>query len=304
MSAPVLVDPEWIVSHPLARIIDLRWYLPGTGRRGAAEYMRGHIPGALFLDLDTKLSGPPVAGPGRHPLPSPAQFEAAMASASISQNTDVVVYDDAGGSIAARLWFLLRLYGHQGGAHILDGGLQAWNAAGLSIETSPAQRPANPGPPFRADTSRLATWIVDRAAVERARGDGRTIILDARVSERYRGDAEPVDARPGHIPGARSAPWIDNLNKLGRMRPAAQLATYYARFGITPTSGADHPVIAYCGSGVTACHALLALHLAGVPDDAVRLYEGSWSDWARDPALPAALGPDTTPAAPAAQSQG
>jgi thiosulfate/3-mercaptopyruvate sulfurtransferase len=280
-----LISTDWLAAHIAAvRVVDLRWTLGGGSARAA--YDRGHLPGAVFIDLDRELAGDPARGPGRHPLPAPAQLEAAMARAGIGADTDVVVYDDCGGSIAARLWYLLRLHGHRAGVAVLDGGLPRWVAEGRPLETvTPSVRVS--GPPFRADPSRIPDRVVDRAAVDAARRDPATLLLDARARERFRGDVEPIDARPGHIPGARSAPWAENLED-GVFRAPAALRARYAALG---AERAERTIV-YCGSGVTACHDLLALHLAGFSDDRLRLYVGSWSDWSRAAELPAATGDD------------
>lgn len=273
-----LVDVGWLAAHlrdPELRVIDLRWYL--SGRSGAEEYALGHIPGAVFIDLQTELTAP--VGPGRHPIPSPAQFERATRRAGVSKLSRVVVYDDAGGSVAARLWWLLRGYGHAK-AHVLDGGYPAWRASGGAAETG---SPTVPEGDFVARGGSLA--VVDRHAVDGAREASRIVLLDARAPERYRGELEPVDARPGHIPGAVSAPWADNLDG-GRFADPEALRARYRKLGVR--DGAT--VICYCGSGVTACHDVLALEFAAFDGLDVRLYEGSWSDWARDPDRPAALG--------------
>lgn len=273
-----LVDPGWLARYlrdPGVRVIDLRWYL--SGKKGAEEYARGHIPGATFVDLDAELTGP--VGPGRHPIPSPAQVERAMRRAGISEGSRVVAYDDAGGSVAARLWWLLRGYGHAA-VHVLDGGFPAWVAAGGAVETGvPVVAPGD----FTARARSLA--VVDRHGVDAARESGGAVILDARAPERYRGEVEPVDARPGHITGALNAPWAGNLAE-GRFAPPGALRERYGALGVRDGSR----VICYCGSGVTACHDVLALTLAGFAGLDLRLYEGSWSDWARDPDRPAALG--------------
>jgi thiosulfate/3-mercaptopyruvate sulfurtransferase len=278
-----LVDVAWLATHlhdPSLRIIDLRWYL--SARKGADAYAQGHIPGAVFVDLAHDITGP--IGPGRHPLPSPAQFERAMRRAGVSKTTRVVVYDDAGGSIAARLWWLLEHHGHRR-VHVLDGGLPAWQRAGHACSTSP---PTITEGSFRA-TLALRPPVVDRHHVEAARRRRSVVILDARVPERYRGEVEPIDARPGHIPGARNAPWPDNLVDERFAAPKALRARYRA-LGVRTGS----TVICYCGSGVTACHDVLALRLAGIAGVRVQLYEGSWSDWSRDPDRPAALGADAS----------
>ncbi len=273
-----LVDEAWLAAHLAdanVRIIDLRWYL--GARRGADEYARGHIPGAVFVDLEKDISAP--VGPGRHPIPSPAQFERAMRRAGVSPDTRVVVYDDAGGSVAARLWWLLEAHGHAR-AHVLDGGITAWLAAGRPTETAA---------PVVAPGAFVAALVkgsaLDRHQVERARHRAGYVLLDARAPERFRGEVEPVDARPGHIPGARNAPWAANLVD-GRFADAKALRARYRKLGARP----GVTVVCYCGSGVTACHDVLALAVARLPAVRVRLYEGSWSEWARDPDRPAALG--------------
>lgn len=272
-----LVSAAWLREHlrdPDLRVIDMRWYL--AAKRGADEYLKGHVPGAVFVDLERDLT--PPRGPGRHPIPPPALFEAAMRRAGVSSNTRVVAYDDAGGSIAARLWWLLRYYGHDAVA-VLDGGIAAWVAEGGALER---QTPVLTHGDWSAATPR-AEWVVDKAYVDAARRACRALLLDARAPERYRGESEPVDARPGHIPGASSAPWMGNLREGSFLSPDELRARYEA---LGATGGRE--VIAYCGSGVTACHNLLAMEIAGIRG--AKLYEGSWSDWARDASLPAAKG--------------
>ena len=274
-----LVDVAWLAAHlrdASVRVIDLRWYL--AGRRGADAYAQGHIPGAVFVDLERELTA--SVGPGRHPIPSPAQLQRAMRRAGVSADTRVVVYDDAGGSIAARLWWLLELFGHPR-VHVLDGGIAAWVAAGHALETD-APAIAEGGLVVAPDH---VPDIYDRHQVEVLRRRAAVVLLDARVPERFRGEVEPIDARPGHIPGARNAPWTDNLVD-GRFADPKALRARYRKLGVRPGS----TVVCYCGSGVTACHDILALRLARISALRVRLYEGSWSDWARDPDRPAALG--------------
>lgn len=271
-----IVTSAWLrdhVDHPDLRIVDARWSLGGPPGRHA--YEEGHLPRAIFLDLDADLAADPRAGPGRHPLPDAAAFAAAMSAHGIGDEHAVVAYDDAGGSVAARLWWLFRHWGHQ--AAVLDGGLQAWTDAGGSLTTALPHHPAATWTPRAARDD-----VVDAEELVRRRDAGRPII-DARAGERYRGEVEPVDARPGHIPGARSAPWAGNLDAAGRFLPPGELRARYATLGAEPASDP----VAYCGSGVTATHALLAMHLAGIEG---ALYEGSWSDWASRPELPAATG--------------
>ena len=284
-SAPGLVSVEWLAQRlddPDVRVCDVRWYLPHLDRSGRGEYAAGHIPGAVFVDLDTELAGPPDLGPGRHPLPPAERFGEAMSRAGIGAQTHVVAYDDSGGATAARLWWLLLFFGHPR-ASVLDGGLTAWRAAGKAASTEePSYRKAQ----FTAIPQR--DRVVDKAVVDRLRRDPDAAILDARATERYEGRVEPVDARPGHVPGAVSAPYAGNVDpERHTFLPPDQLRDRYARLGVSP----ERTVVAYCGSGVTACHTLLALHLAGFTDSL--LYEGSWSDWSKDPSLPAATGPSS-----------
>jgi thiosulfate/3-mercaptopyruvate sulfurtransferase len=267
-----LVSAAWLQARrgeSDLRIVDVRWRLgqPGAGRK---LYDAGHLSGAVYLDVDGDLAGPPGSGPGRHPLPTPARFAEAMARAGIGDSTRVVAYDDQGGAIAARLWFLLRYFGHETGA-VLDGGLAAWPGP-LTADV-----PAFPRAPFTARPH--PELVVDRQIVAR----GGALVLDARAPERYRGDLEPIDPKAGHIPGALSAPFAGNLDGSGRFLPRERLRKRFAALGAT----AGREIIAYCGSGVTACNDLLALELVGVP---AKLYEGSWSDWSSDPAAPVAQG--------------
>jgi thiosulfate/3-mercaptopyruvate sulfurtransferase len=281
-----LVDVAWLAAHaadPRVRIADVRWYL--AGKRGDDEYAAGHLPGAVFVDLARELAAPPGQGPGRHPLPAPADFARVLARLGVTRDTLVVAYDDAGGAIAARLWWMLGWVGHPGG-RVLDGGLGAWTAAGhpLTVEV-PVIAPA-PLLDLPLPGAGAGRGVVDKRAVDRLRADAGAVILDARSRDRFEGQSEPVDARPGHIPGARSAPFAENLVAPGgAMKPVADLTQRYRALGALDAA----TVVCSCGSGVTACHDVLALALAG-RDDAL-LYEGSWSDWASDPALPAATGP-------------
>jgi thiosulfate/3-mercaptopyruvate sulfurtransferase len=265
-------------------LIDVRWRLGGPP--GIDSYRAGHLPGAVYLDLDGQLAGPPGAG-GRHPLPETANFEAAMRGAGVGTDSDVVVYDEADATIAARPWWMLRYYGHDR-VRVLDGGFRAWRSAGLPVSTedaSPAQGD------FRARPGQLPVVDADGAADLARTG----ILLDARAPARYRGETEPVDRVAGHIPGALSAPTAENVTTAGLFRPVAELRARYANLGIKAAADdgmadadAGQQVGAYCGSGVTATHELLALALAGIP---AALYVGSWSGWVADPARPVATGP-------------
>jgi thiosulfate/3-mercaptopyruvate sulfurtransferase len=276
-----LVGADWLASHlDDVRVVDVRWYL--DGRSGHDAYLAGHIPGAVWVDLDTGLSDPPGEGRrGRHPLPSPERFAAAMARAGIGDTTPVVAYDDAGGSVAARLWWLLHLLDHP--VAVLDGGLAAWDG------------PLTTGPPPPNEAPQPATFtprpfpperLADADAVAEAATRPGTIVLDARTAARYARGDPAIDPRPGHVPGARNAPWAGNLDAEGRFLPPADLRARFETVGV----GDDREVVAYCGSGVTACHDLLALTLAGMQPDALRLYPGSWSDWGADLSRPAAVG--------------
>ncbi|MEO7109555.1 MAG: sulfurtransferase [Polyangiaceae bacterium] len=283
-----LVDAAWL-NAALAekssgnqanlRLIDVRWYL--GKKRGRDEYAAGHLPGAIFVDLDTALASEPASGtnggPGRHPLPTPERFQNAMRAAGVKDDSVVVAYDDAGGSIAARLWWLLHYFGHEQVA-VLDGGIDAWKRIGGTLTTDVPE--VEPGD-FHAVLS-TRNCVLDRDEVTHEVKHG-ALVLDARARERYRGDSEPVDARPGHIPGAVNAPWSENLSN-GIFLPKEILAEKYRALGAND----QREIIAYCGSGVTACHDLLALTIAGFSD--AKLYEGSWSDWASQANLAAQCG--------------
>lgn len=272
MSFGPLVDVGWLRGHLGERglfVADLRWYLgrPGAGR---ANYLAGHIPGAAFGDIDGGLSG--HDGPGRHPLPSREGFEAEMRRLGVGRDDLVVAYDDTGGSIAARLWFLLRRFGHPAAA-VLDGGLQAWAGP---LESGEVQRP--PGDFEASSPPDGGVLSYDDVASLRD-----AAVLDARTFERYTGAIEPTGVRAGHIPGARSAFWGDNLWPDGRFKSPEELRRRFLALG---AHGPD--TVVYCGSGVTACHDLLALEIAGLPG--ARLYEGSWSDWAPRAEAPVSTG--------------
>jgi thiosulfate/3-mercaptopyruvate sulfurtransferase len=284
MSVEPLVTVEWLRAHlrdPSVRPIDVRWYLTERGR-GRAEYAAAHIRGAAFMDVDDDLAAPRGRGPGRHPLPTPTAFAQAAGRAGIGPSTHVVAYDASGGAYAARLWWLLRYFGHER-VSLLDGGWQAWQAAGLPTEqATPPIAPAT----FVA-VPHLA-MVVDAAAVDVLRRDSRALLLDARASERFEGRVEPIDPQPGHIPGARSAPYAGNLRDDGYMKSAEDLRERYLALG----ADSAEQIACYCGSGVTAAHTIFALHLAG--RTGALLYEGSWSDWSSDPTRPVATGPEPT----------
>ncbi len=271
MSDPV-VSAGWLAAHledPAVVVADVRWYLGGA-RTGRDAYAEGHVPGACFVDLDAELAAPKGAGPGRHPLPTDAQLRRLLSRLGAGADTLVVAYDDAGGAIAARLWWLLEASGHRGG-RVLDGGLPAWLAAGGALSTEVPRDRAAPELPLALDRRD----VVDAGAVARLVASG-ALLLDARARERYRGDVEPVDPRAGHVPGAVSAPVASNLEG-GRFLAPEALRDRYEALGVAP----GRTVIASCGSGVTACHTLLALARAGLSGGL--LYEGSFSDWSGDP---------------------
>jgi thiosulfate/3-mercaptopyruvate sulfurtransferase len=255
-------------------VLDVRWRLGGPP--GRELYAAGHIPGAAFVDLDRDLAGPPGPG-GRHPLPAAGDFERAMRLAGVSDELPVVVYDDADSTAAARAWWLLRYFGHPS-VRVLNGGFRAWTAAGYPAE--PARASHGREGDFTARPGQLAVLDADGAASLTRAG----LLLDARAAERYRGESEPVDPVAGHIPGAISAPTSENVNPDGTFRIPEELAERFRALGAT----GGRPVGAYCGSGVTAAHEVLALTLAGVP---AALYPGSWSGWITDPSRPVATGP-------------
>ncbi|HUD38779.1 MAG TPA: sulfurtransferase [Streptosporangiaceae bacterium] len=267
-------------------VLDVRWRLGGPP--GIDSYLDGHLPGAMFIDLDAELSGPAGAG-GRHPLPHPATFESAMRTAGLHAGQLAVAYDDADSTVAARLWWMLRYHGHERVA-VLDGGYKAWVVAGLP--TSKVIRRPEPGDFTVTSTGGMP--VLDEAGAAALARAG--YLLDSRPGERYRGEIEPVDRVGGHIPGAISAPTRENVGPDGRLLDAGALARRFASLGLPAGSpeqatGADgEPVVgAYCGSGVTAAHQVLALGIAGLP---AALYVGSWSAWSADPSRPVATGPD------------
>ncbi|WP_267243731.1 sulfurtransferase [Streptomyces sp. PR69] len=256
-------------------LLDIRWQLGGPHGRGA--YEQGHLPGAVFVDLDAELASPPGAG-GRHPLPDLAAFGAAMRRAGLSAGTPVVVYDGGIGWAAARAWWLLRWTGHEE-VRVLDGGLPAWRGP-LSTE-----EPAPPPGDFTPVPGAMPLLDADGAAQHARSG----LLLDARAGERYRGETEPIDPVAGHIPGAVSAPTTENAGPDGRFLPADALAERFRALGASEDA---KEIGVYCGSGVSAAHEVLALEIAGFRG---ALYAGSWSEWVRDPSRGVATGPDPAP---------
>jgi thiosulfate/3-mercaptopyruvate sulfurtransferase len=271
MQGAVVIDPvvdvSWIRDRSVV-LADVRWYL--DGRSGREAYEQGHLPGAVFIDLDTALAGPASPAEGRHPLPDPEVFAAAMAAAGIKDQDQIIAYDDAGGVVASRLVWMLRATGHD--AALLDGGLTAWPGE-LTTEI-----PVRPAAVFTA-----RPWPADRLATLTQTVDAPGVVLDARDPARFRGESEPVDPRPGHIPGARNLPCRGNVDAEGRFLPVAELRERFAAVG----ADGSGDVISYCGSGVTACHNLIALEHAGL--GAGRLFPGSWSQYSHTD-RPAATG--------------
>jgi thiosulfate/3-mercaptopyruvate sulfurtransferase len=258
-----LVDEAWLLERlgePALVVVDCRWQLanPEAGRQACEA---GHVPGAAFMDVEQELADPPGAG-GRHPLPARERFERAARTAGISSASEVVAYDESGEGGAARLWWLLRHFGHPGAA-VLDGGLAAWRDAGGPLRAGAEQPPAGD---FEARPGSGDTVTADDIR------DGRFALLDARAPERYRGEVEPIDPVAGHIPGAGNLPFAD-VAPAGRFRAPAETLALFEAAGAPVGS---EPV-AYCGSGVTACTLVLAAAAAGRDD--IRLYPGSWSEW-------------------------
>jgi thiosulfate/3-mercaptopyruvate sulfurtransferase len=264
------------------RIVDCRWVL---GQPGAGEtaYGTGHLPGAIHLDLDEDLADRDGYGaPGRHPLPSPAEVALTLGLAGIGDSDLVVAYDDVGGWVAARLWWMLDVLGHAEVA-VLDGGIRAWQAAGGELTTAIPTLP-----PAELHLADAWTHVIDREELRSRLGS--VVLLDARGAPRYRGETEPIDPVAGHIPTARNVPYDDNLAEPnGPFRPTDELARRFAELG---ADGSGGPVVTSCGSGVSALHHALALRAAGLPDPI--LYVGSYSDWSRS-GEPVATGPEPGP---------
>ncbi len=272
MTAPEL---EGSIGDPGLVVCDVRWYLadPEQGKR---EYRLAHLEGARFVDLDSHLSA--EEGPGRHPLPTVAAFARTLGRLGIGPDDTVVAYDGSGGAIAARLWWMLDSIGHRS-AFVLDGGYSAWEEAGLPLTPDVPFYPQVRYPPPAEEW----TGVVDVEQVQSL--VGQKVILDARSEDRYRGENETIDPRPGHIPTARSAFFGKNLGSGGRFLSPASLRRRFRQLGVEETD----PPIAYCGSGVTACHNILAMRMAGLP---AVLYEGSWSDWSAQPDRQVVTGAD------------
>lgn len=287
-----VVDPGWVRSNRDRVVLaDVRYYL--DGRAGRDAYLAGHLPGAVFVDVDHDLAAhgrPPAEG--RHPLPDPEHFAARMAAAGINDHDTVIAYDDAGGVMAARLVWMLRATGHE--AALLDGGIDAYDG---DRESGPPHRPrgtftarpwpsdrladidaaarSHPAPDAPAGDAPAQSTPAQSTPAHAAPAHDSVVVIDARPGERFRGDSEPLDPRAGHIPGARNLPCRENLTADGRLLPVPELRTRFAAVGVVP----GVPVISYCGSGVTACHNLLAMEHAGL--GVGRLYPGSWSAYSQ-----------------------
>ena len=258
-----LNDPQWVV-------VDCRFDLQQP-KAGRVAYVDAHIPGARYADLNKDLASPPTSKTGRHPLPDPNILAAKLGQWGIHQQTQVVAYDASGGAIAARLWWLLRWLGHDAVA-VLDGGWQAWQAAGYAVEQAfPSMRPT------QFITKVQPHLVLDSAAVQQGLSDKTITLIDARGRARYTGEVEPLDPVAGHVPGAINQPFDQNLTAQGVFLPEDELRARFAAYASKPQQ-----VVHMCGSGITACHNLLAMEVAGLRGS--KLYAGSWSEWIRDPA--------------------
>jgi len=277
---PPVVEADWVAQRLGDLVpVDVRWYL--DGRSGHEAYLAGHLPGAVWADIDTDLSAPPTLLGGRHPLPEPEEFAERLGRLGIADDDTVVAYDDQGGGFAARLVWLLRRIGRP--AALLDGGTAGW--------TGPLETGAVTRPPVRREPRAWPSELLRTAdETQAAAAAPASLVLDARAAGRYSGaDALPGETRIGHVPGARSAPWADNLRPDGTFHTPAELRSRFEALGV---ADADQ-VIVYCGSGVTACHDLLALERAGLPT--ASLYGGSWSAWSAQPERPVATGEQPFP---------
>jgi thiosulfate/3-mercaptopyruvate sulfurtransferase len=273
-----------LVGRPSIVILDCRFDLSAP-LAGKQAYERQHIPTAHYVDLNRDLSSPPTADSGRHPLPSPERLAARFGELGIDSGTQVIAYDESNGSFAARAWWLLKWLGHSRAA-VLDGGIKAWIAAGGALESGLPQQDSGHRTGARRFVAEVHPGAVaGTAELLQALDDPRLLVVDARAPERFAGTVEPIDPVAGHLPGARNHPYADNLGADGRFLPPDELKRRWLErlAGTLPAA-----TVAMCGSGVTACHNLLALELAGLPG--ARLYAGSWSEWIRDPKRPVARG--------------
>ncbi len=263
------------LGQPGVNVVDCRFDLLAPGR-GYQDYLAGHVPGAVYANLDHDLSAPVTADSGRHPLPRAEEFVQTLARLGIANGNQVIAYDGANGAIAARLWWMLRWLGHERVA-VLDGGYAAWREQGQAIEPGPVQAAAG-----HFEAQERSDWVLDTAELVNALAHGPTpMLVDAREAARFKGEQEPIDRVAGHIPGARNLPLANSLDAHGQWRDAAELRDMWqsALAGTPPPGWA-----VMCGSGVTACHLALSAERAGLPPP--RLYAGSWSEWIRDPGRP------------------
>ena len=286
MTFSTLIDASALrelAGKPDVAVIDCRFDMvnPEGGRRA---HLAGHIPGARYADLNKDLSAPISPNSGRHPLPLPRDFAATLGRLGIGNATQVIAYDDAGGSFAARLWWLLRWLGHRSVA-VLDGGIKAWTSAGGALESGEAKPLPKENPGGRVSPRADSAAVIDTNDIAAFLTDPGNLLVDARAAERFAGLVEPIDAVAGHIAGAVNHPFSANLAPDGRFLPAPDLERLWA----SRLAGrqAAH-LAAMCGSGVTACHNLLSLEVAGL--SGAKLYAGSWSEWIRDPNRPVARG--------------
>jgi thiosulfate/3-mercaptopyruvate sulfurtransferase len=266
------------LGEPGVIVVDVRHDLARPDAWGESQYRAAHVPGAVFLHLDRDLSAPRTGANGRHPLPSPSVCEEVFGRAGIGGTSQVVAYDHDNGAYASRLWWMLRWLGHDAVA-VLDGGYVKWERE---------RRPASTDvpPPRRGDfVARPRPMAVDAAALQASLADSSLLVVDARAPERFRGEVEPLDPVAGHIPGAVNRPFPRNLGPEGTFKSATELRAEYAALA---SDRAPETIVHQCGSGVTACHNLLAMEIAGIRG--TRLYPGSWSEWCADPSRPVARG--------------
>lgn len=256
-------------------IFDCRFVLDDTDA-GYEDYLESHIPGAVYAHLDNDLSGPLISGGGRHPLPAADQFAAFLARSGWRPGKLLVAYDDAGGAIAARLWWLMKYFGHDHAA-LLDGGIPAWWAAGLALESGQVNMTAQAVTGLKGNDS----LVLSTAVIIEGLGRNELVLADARAPERFTGEIEPIDAVAGHIPGSVSYPYNLNLNPIGTFKSVGEI-----RSDLKTLIGSheSEDLVHMCGSGVTACNNLFAAELAGLTGS--RLYVGSWSEWIQDPSRP------------------
>jgi len=295
-----LIEAEELAA-PLARsagaagdwtVLDCRFDLARPDW-GASAYATGHVPNALYAHLDRDLSGPITPGSGRHPLPSIERLAETFGRWGIDESVQVVAYDQGNGAFAARLWWLLRWTGHRKVA-VLNGGFAAWQQAGLPADTVPGERQPRVFTPRLATNAVVSTAELERLLAAGALQSGASVLVDARGADRFAGDNETIDPVAGHIPGARNQPFLRNVDARGRFLSAAELRERWQALAAQPAGGPApggtpaERMIAMCGSGVTACHNLLALEVAGLPG--ARLYAGSWSEWIRDASRPVVRG--------------